>query len=315
VKATFGRTVRLSLAILTGLTSLFPAAGRGAPAAAQENPSESGGAGAAIQDPPGEAKPRAVIEFEADERLGKRLLQAPGDVQGKTRYLFELAANDAEPDTELKKAAMRRIRDTEPRVVTAVVTARLAASPPQVQLDMLQITREIYQQIGGVDATLDDALTERIRDGSPPVAAKAIEVTSELGIKSAYLPLREVAGTPGSPLRGQAIDAMARLRDPRSVTYFKKLLESDGAPKEKLYEGLAVIGRPSALLLKEKMNATNPRDRDLACDALITMADGDDLSALYAYIQKYPPEGERKQRIYDVIATIEARGQERPAGE
>ena len=180
---------------------------------------------------------------------------------------------------------------------------------------MLDMTRHVYPHIGGVDATLDDVLTQQIRHGQPAVAAKAIEITSQLGIPAAYLPLRELATTPGSPLRDEAISAMARLRDPRAVIYFTKLLETEGAPKAEIYRGLAAIGRPAALLLKQKMNDPRPEDHEPAGDALITMATGDDLSALYAYIQKYPPQGERKQRIYDTIATIEARGQERPAGE
>jgi len=306
------RLLRRAIRLLAGLASILAAGG--GPRAAAPPPTPAAAEGSAAPDA-GVAKPQAVIEFEADERLGQRLAQAPGDIQSKTLYLFELAYNDAEPDTELKRAAMRRLRETEPRVVTAVVTARLASSPPNVQLGMLEITREVYPKIGGLDATLDDTLSERIRDGNPQVSAKAIEVTSHLGVQASYLPLREVASTPGSPQREQAIQAIARLRDPRAVIFFKKLLDGKSAPKEEIYRGLGAIGRPAALLLKEKMNDPSPQDRDLACDALITMASGDDLSALYAYIQKYPPEGERKQRIYDAIATIEARGQERPAGE
>lgn len=297
--------------LLAAFVPGFPVRATGAPATATAPPPAAEGSPA----PDDAAKKQAIADFEADERLGKRLLQAPGDVMGKTRFLFELVYDDAERDVELKGAASRRLHETDPRTITAIVTARLASSPPSVQIGMLELTREVYLRIGGVDATLDDALTERIRGGNPTVAAKAIEVTSELGIPSAYLPLRELASTPGSPLREKAIEAIARLRDPRSVIYFKKLLDSDGAPKEQIYRGLATIGRPSALLLKEKMNSGSPQDRDLACDALITMATGEDLSALYAYIQKYPPQGERKERIYDTIATIEVRGQERPSGQ
>ncbi len=146
------------------------------------------------------------------------------------------------------------------------------------------------------------------------MAAKAIAVTSELGVQAAYIPMREVASTPGSPVQAQAIEALGRLRDPRAVVFFKKLLETDEAPRVVLYRGLGQIGRPAALLLKEKLRAPRAEDRDLACDALLGMADGDDLTALYAYIQKYPPEGERRRRIYDTIATLEAHGNERPAG-
>lgn len=268
----------------------------------------------AVTPPSDAARGAAVSAFEADERLGKRLLQAPGDVTEKARYLFDLAYDPAEPDLELKSAALRRLRTTDPRIVATVVTSRLAVSSPEERIGMLEMSREIYGRLGGLDATLDDALAERIRDQDPKVAGKAIEVLSELGVAAAYLPLREVAGAPGSPLREQAVAAIARLHDPRAVVFFGKLLGSESAPKEQIYHGLAVIGRPSALLLKEKLSAPHAQDRDLACDALITMANGDDLSALYVYIQKYPPEGERKQRIYDAIATIEARGQDRPAG-
>jgi hypothetical protein len=201
---------------------------------------------------------RAVVEFEADERLGKHLLQVPGNDQAKTLHLFQLVSNDAEPDIELKKAAMRRLRETDPRIVTAVVTSHLGDSAPVVQLAMLDMIPLVYSKIGGVDATLDDVLVQRIRDGRPDVASKAIEVTSQLGIQAAYLPLREIAAGPASPQRSAAIAAMGRLRDPRAVIYFKKLLETEGAPKQDLYHGLAAIGRPAALLLKEKMNSSIP---------------------------------------------------------
>ena len=317
MKTTSRRSLCLTILFLSALGLVPPRDSvAGAPSPESAPPPASAGAnGEASSAADDAARKQAIADFEADERLGKRLVQVPGDVQGKTAYLFEVVYHSDEPDQELKRAALRRLHETDPRIITAVVTSRLASSPPDVQIGMLEMTREVYHRIGGVDATLDDTMCELIRNGNPEVAAKAIEITSGLALPSAYLPLRELAADPHSPMREKAIEAIGRLRDPRSVIYFKKLLENPGAPKEQIYQALALIGRPSALLLKEKMNAPDAKDRDLACDALITIADGDDLSALYAYIQKYPPQGERKKRIYDAIATIEVRGQERPSGE
>ena len=133
-----------------------------------------------------------------------------------------------------------------------------------------------------------------------------------LGIEDSYLPMREQASRAASPLRKQAIEGIAHLHDARAVIFFKNLLDTHAAPREEIYQALADLGRPASLLLKSKLDDPQPEERRMALDALLGMATAEDLSALYAYIRKYPPQGDLKKQIYDKIATLEAKQYERP---
>ena len=229
--------------------------------------------------PSGETAASAAVAYEEDERLAQRLLKVSGDVEARTSLCLDLAWNPDEPDAGLRAAALMG---------------------------------GIYRSLGGVNNIVNTTLAEQIRSSDISVATKAISVCSMLGIEDSYLPMRERASRPGSPLRKEAIEGIARLHDGRAIIFFKSLLDTHTAPREEIYQALADLGRPAALLLKSKLDDPQPEERRMALDALLRMATAEDLSALYAYIQKYPPQGDLKKQIYDKIATLEAKQYERP---
>src|SRR5204863_1631680 len=143
------------------------AVAQGAPAAG------SAASSGAPDDAADAARKKAVADFEADERLGARLSQEPGEVHEQTRFLLDMVWSEAETDAELKAAAKRRLHDTDARVVATVITRRIAVSPVEEQIGMLDLARDVYPRVGGVDATFDDALAGTIRDKNERVAAKA----------------------------------------------------------------------------------------------------------------------------------------------
>ena len=75
------------------------------------------------------------------------------------------------------------------------------------------------------------------------------------------------------------LEGIARLHDGRAIIFFKSLLDAHTAPREEIYQALADLGRPSALLLKSKLDDPQPEERRLALDALLPMATAEDLSA------------------------------------
>lgn len=249
---------------------------------------------------------------ENDRKLYARLLELRSDEVGQTRYCLDVAWSPQESDEGVRSAALRRLRGTNPRVVAAAMEPAIGQASPAARVAMLELMGDLYPGLGGTHPSVDAFLCEQIRYPEPSVAKSAMSVCSRLGIPGAYLPLRELASRPGSSLRNDAIAAMAQLRDPRAVDFFGKLLDSQGAPREQIFRALAQMGRPSALLLKTKIDDADPQVRSLALNALLEIATVDDLSSLYAYIQKYPPEGELKRRVYDTIADLEAKGSERP---
>jgi HEAT repeat protein len=115
-------------------------------------------------------------------------------------------------------------------------------------------------------------------------------------------------------MRLEAIEAIGRLNNPRAVGFLTKLLDENSVPRDAIFRALGQLGRPAALTLKQKLDDPDPAERRRALDALLPMANADDLGALYTYIQKYPPDGAAKTEIYDKIATIEAHQYERPLG-
>jgi HEAT repeat protein len=202
----------------------------------------------------------------------------------------------------------------DPRVIAEEAIPILGTAPTATRLGLLDLIFGLYTKLGGVYSSLDVAMSDQIRSLDPTVARKAIEVCTQLGVREAYLPLREIASRPGAALREDAVAGLARLSDPRAVPFFKKLLDENSMPHDEIYQALGALGRPSALLLKSKLDDPDAAERRRALDALLPMATAEDLSGLYAYIQKYPPDGDLKKRIYDVIATIESQSFERPLG-
>jgi HEAT repeat protein len=220
--------------------------------------------------------------------------------------------NPDEPDAALRAAALRKLKTSDPRILSDLIVARIATVPVPERIGMLDLVAGIYRKLGGTNNVIDYALAEQIRSSDTSVAAKAIFICSTLGIQESYLPMRELASSIGSPLRKEAIEGISRLHDARAIVFFKTLLEADSAPRTEIYRALAELGRPAAVLLKSKLDDPRPEERRMALDALLGMATDEDLSALYGYIQKHPPQGDLKTRIYDKIATLEAKQYERP---
>ncbi len=253
----------------------------------------------------------------ADRRLDARLLAAGGDVEGQTGVCLRLVWDQNEPDAGLREAAMRRLRTTDARVVADGIVELMPSSLPAVRIGMLELMADIYPGLGGRHSYVDGAMADQIRSPNLEVAKTAIAVCSRLGIPDSYLPMRELASQPKSPLRGDAIAGIARLRDPRAVGFLSKLLEpgAGAGSSAEVFQALAEIGRPAALVLKTKTDDPDPAIREQAIEALLRIATAEDLTALYTYVQKRRPQGELKTRLYDKIAELEAGAFERPVGQ
>ena len=248
----------------------------------------------------------------ADFRLADRLRGAGPGAAGQVLYCLSIAWNPAESDAAVREAALRRLQGTDARLVAESVITKIGTATPAERIGMLELMADLFPGMGGVHSSLNAVLAEQIRFRDVEVVTRAISVCSRLRLPDAYLPMREIASRTDSPLRIEAIQGIARLGDPRAVEFFKKLLESNSVPRDEIYRALAQLGRPASILLKSRLDDTDPAERRRAIDALIPMATAEDLTVLYAYIQKYPPEGDLKRALFDTIATIEARYYERP---
>jgi hypothetical protein len=255
----------------------------------------------------------AAAELQADDQLAERLKSLGATPAGQTRACLSIAWNPDEPQG-LRAAAIRRLRAGDARTLVEGLMTDLPSAPAHEKIGMMELMGDMYAGVGGVNSSLNDLLAQQIRSSDPNVAGAAIQVCARAGIPNAYLPLREIASKPDSPLRLQAIQAIGQITDPRAVGFLKKLLDDQGVPRDAIYRALGEIGRPAAVVLKMKLEDPDPAERRRALDALLPIANADDLSALYAYIQKYPPEGAAKAQIYDAIATIETKASDRPLG-
>jgi HEAT repeat protein len=301
------------LAALVGVAA-GPRALASAPSAPTTAPQ---GAPTASQAPAGGAQDQADAITLADRRLDARLIAAGADVEGQTGVCLGLVWNQNEPDAALREAAMRRLRTTDARVVADGIVELMPSSLPPVRIGMLELMADIYPGLGGRHSYVDGALADQIRSPNQEVAKTAIAVCSRLGIPDSYLPMRELASQPKSPLRSDAIAGIARLRDPRAVGFLSKLIEPGaGADSSaEVFQALAELGRPAALVLKTRTDDPDPAIREQAIEALLRIATAEDLTALYTYVQKRRPQGELKTRLYEKIAELEAGAFERPVGQ
>lgn len=261
------------------------------------------------------ADPSTVADSVADHRLGERLaVHATAGPSSQVDYCLSIAWSPTEPDESIRNAALRKLRNTDSRLIAESIMVEIDDAPPPTRIGMMQIMAEKFSTLGGNHPSLNQALADQIRFPVPEVARTAITICSQLRLPEAYLPMRELASRRESPLRTDAITGLSRLGDSRSVDFFKKLLDDPTTPRDEIYAGFAKLGRPAALFLKTKLDDKDPAERSRALTALLRMATVDDLTSLYAYVHKYPPEGDLKTQIYDTIATIETRASERPLG-
>ena len=288
-----------------GSTPSQPATPTPAPAPPDTTPKPSG-------VPPASSTPTPE-EVAADQKLAERLAPRGANPSVQTDLLLTVAW-DSKETAETRTAALRRLSEMDPRVIAEEAIPLLGTAPAASQIGLLDLISTLYTKLGGVYSSLNVAMSDQIRSLDPAVAHKAIETCTQLGVREAYLPLREIASRPGAPMRDEAINGLAKLSDPRAVPFFKSLLDANSVSRDEIYQALGTLGRPSALLLKSKLDDPDAAERRRALDALLPMATVDDLGGLYAYIQKYPPDGDLKKRIYDVIATIESQSFERPLG-
>lgn len=301
-------------ALLAAGLLLVHVAGRAAPSETASEP-----APAPIAAPP-EAAPKPPADapgadFDADRRLAERMAtHATAGLSSQVDYGLAIAWSTQETDESLRKAALRKLLQTDSRQVAEVVIVRIAGATPEARIGMIELMAQMFSTLGGTHSSLNQALAEQIRFPVLEVSKTAIETCSQLRLPEAYLPLREIATRPGAALRTEAIVGLSRLGDPRAVEFFRKLLDEGSVPRDIVYEGLATLGRPASLLLKSKLDDKDPAERLRAIDALLLIATIDDLTTLYAYVHKYRPEGDLRQKIYNTIATIEARAAERPLG-
>jgi hypothetical protein len=255
--------------------------------------------GAAASDVPSPA------ELEADRALDALLRGARDDAE-QTSRCFDLAWGPQPVEEKIRRAALRRLRQTEARVYCSAVLERIETAPPEPRVEMLKITSEKLPELKGVDVPLITMIAVQIRSTDRRIAAAAIEIAGTHALRQAYLPLREILANPRSPLRNEAVRALGRIRDPRAVEPLRKLLDDDPSLKPEIYRALTSIGRPSSLVLKMRLDVADPAERALALDALLEIATPEDLGALYTFVQRHRPEGETKRRLYQTIALLEA---------
>jgi len=265
--------------------------------------------GRRVKEPP-PPEPLTQADMDADGTLAQLLLSS-ATIERQTDACLDLAWEEKQTDV-LRAAAVRRLHATDPRVLIGRLTARIPSAPAAVSVHMMELLADVFRGLGGVDAGVNVLLADQIRSQDTTIAKGAIDVATRLKLREAYLPLREIASNRSSPLFATALEALVTLADPRAVSFFSKLLDDSSAPRDVIYRGLVAIGRPAALVLKQKLLDNDPDARRRALDALLAIAGPQDLSALYTYIEKFPPEGEEKTRIYATIARIEASPQPRP---
>jgi HEAT repeat protein len=252
------------------------------------------------------------VDAAADEKLADLLLNTPG-IPAQIDVCLDLAWNPREPDERLKKAAMRRLLACDPRQLSEQIMKHSERLTPAQRAPLVKLLAAVYGRMGGVDNRMNEFIVDAIRSTDLVLSEAGLNAAIDLGLRDGYLAMKEIAVRPGSPLRHKAIMGVAALKDPRSVDFFIKLLDTNEAPRDDLYKALAGIGRPAALFLKLKMLDPDAAERRRAVDALLPMTTAEDLSTLYTFIQKYPPEGELKTRLYDTIALIEASQAPAPA--
>lgn len=244
-------------------------------------------------------------EIDADRELATALLGARSPAEQAARC-FDILWGPRRHVESLRAAAMRRLQLTDAPIVATLFASHIEDLPPDGKIELMGLMADRYRSLGGVDSRLDEMLADQIRSPDLSVASAAIQIAMKIGLREAYIPLRELASAPAAPLRLEAIQGLAQLADPRAVTFFKKLLDSASAPRDEVYRGLGRIGRPASLFLKTKLDDRDPAERLRALDALLAMASAEDLSALYTYIDKHPPQGDLKKRVYETIAVIES---------
>ena len=244
------------------------------------------------------------VDVDADTKLSNLLLKTPG-IPAQLEVCLDLVWNPREPDDRLKRAALRRLRSSDPRLLSDLIMTRSERIAPAQRAPLVRLLASVYPRMGGVSSRVDEFFVDAIRSTDPVLSEAGINAAVELGLRDGYLPMREISMRADSPLRQKAIMGVAALKDPRAVDFFIRLLDANGAPRDDLYKALASLGRPAALFLKMKALDPDPAERQRALDGLLPMAAAEDLSTLYTFIQKYPPEGDLKTRVYDTIAQLE----------
>jgi hypothetical protein len=254
-----------------------------------------------------ESAPQALGNEAARQVVLDEIVNLPS-AETRVDRILALAFSSDRP-VAVREEARKILLDYYPRLVVERSAMIYPNMPPADQVVLLGLYDLFWPKMQGFSYLLSEILTRSLSSPDRAVRASATEICARYEIREAYFPLRRRANRSKGADRIEAIRGLGRLHDARGAIFLPTLLDDkERGVREVVYEALAEVGRPSSLVLKERMSHPDETHRILAVEALMRMATVEDLSSLYSFVQTYADLPESlKTSLYTLIAQLEVR--------
>lgn len=223
------------------------------------------------------------------------------DVIARMAYL------DPELDPAVIQAARVVLRGGFPPMLVERTSRIADLLGPGALLDLLDVYETIYPNLKGFSYQLNNVVATATAFPDRAVRAKASSIVARFRMTQAYFNLRRRCNRSSGEDRLEAIRTIGALGDGRAAWFLPALLDSsEPGIREAVYEALSKLGRSGTLALKERLTDPDPVHRRLALQALMPLAEVDDLPSLYAFAEANPGLDEPvKTDLFRLIARLE----------
>jgi hypothetical protein len=254
-----------------------------------------------------ESAPQALSHEAARQVVLDEIMNLPSS-EARVDRILVLAFSSDRP-VAVREEARKILLDYYPRLVVDRSAGVYQNMPPADQLVLLGLYDLFWPKMQGFSYVLSDIFTSSLSSPDEAVRTSATEICARYALREAYFPLRRRANRSKGADRIEAIRGLGKLHDARGATFLPTLLDDkERGVREAVYEALVEVGRPSSLVLKERMSHPDKTHRILAVEALMRIATVEDLSSLYSFVQTTPDLPEPlKTNLYTLIAELEVR--------
>ncbi len=217
------------------------------------------------------------------------------------------------PAPEVKAAAVARLGENLDSARTALVGAFPRLAPP----DQALVLRLFTDGWKVVSAGVDLSFTEMARRGLESPSAATRRAAARLMAERNLFRITHIAidaATEHPDLRIAALRAIENIREAYGTRWvLEQAADPDPVVRGQALRTIYAIGAPAGRFVRESLDSERRELRNAAIEALLVLADGDDIPRFEAWIEKYgTAEPELEQRVSKAMAEMQA-GRYRPA--